>query len=246
MDADLVYQEIKSPEDSSSRRRSGKLDVIQQADHRLCPHWHWIVLRFSCALNVLLVLALIRIGVHGLGCSSLTVRNRSSQNSQEMTGISNTHQCKQDENKTNKELEEIRTCLRLYFCEATYPLTGNGSCSVCPLTWLPYEDKCYWISTTIQTWNESYKDCAAKRSQLLVISSTGQQEFIQDIIKDAWIGLTFKLPEEKWMWINGLPLNQTRFRSLKADCGTIIKNGISSDMCTSEHHWICQKPSVFI
>ncbi|XP_070591771.1 killer cell lectin-like receptor subfamily B member 1B allele C [Erythrolamprus reginae] len=188
--------------------------------------------------------AVILMGVNGLSCGFLTARNSSSQNSQEMTGISNAHQYKQDENKTNEELEKLRTCLRQHLCD----VTENGSCSVCPLNWFPYEDKCYWISTSIQSWNESYKNCAGKRSQLLVISSTGQQEFIQDKIKklETWIGLTFKLPEEKWMWVNGSPLNQTQSQTLRGDCGKITKKGISSDMCAVEHLWICQKPSVFI
>ncbi|XP_070591772.1 killer cell lectin-like receptor subfamily B member 1B allele C [Erythrolamprus reginae] len=246
MDTGLVYADIICSADSSSRRSSNFI-AVPQADHRICPRWHRIVLWISCTGNVLLMVAVILMWVNGLGGCYSTASNRTSQNSQEMTGISYTHQCKEDENKPNKELEKFRTCLRQHLCNATYPLAENGSCSVCPLTWLPYEDKCYWISTKIQSWNESYKDCAAKRSQLLVISSTGQQEFFQDKISDgAWIGLTFKLPEEKWMWVNGSPSNQTRPQSLKADCGTIIKKGIASDMCNAELPWICQKPSVII
>ncbi|KAG8127763.1 hypothetical protein E2320_014642 [Naja naja] len=179
------------------------------------------------------MVAVILMGVYGLGCSSSAATN-SSQNSQEMTGISSAHQ--QDENKTNSQIEKLRTCLRQHLCETTNTSTENGSCSVCPITWLPYEDKCYWISTSILSWDQSYRDCEAKRSQLLVISSTGEQEFIQKKTNlNTWIGFSFNLPEEKW-----------RSQSLTAECGIIGKKGIASDMCNTELNWICQKPSVII
>uniref|UniRef100_A0A670ZL80 C-type lectin domain-containing protein n=1 Tax=Pseudonaja textilis TaxID=8673 RepID=A0A670ZL80_PSETE len=56
-----------------------------------------------------------------------------------------------------------------------FSLLEIGSCSVCPITWLPYKDKCYWISNSIQSWNQSYKDCVAKGSQLLMISDAAEQ-----------------------------------------------------------------------
>ncbi|XP_070591770.1 killer cell lectin-like receptor subfamily B member 1B allele C [Erythrolamprus reginae] len=247
MDADLVYENVKSPEDSSSRKRSGKLDVVQQADHRFCPHWHWIVLWFSCAGNVLLVVAMILIGVHSLGCSFSIALNRSPQNPEEINSISNTHQCNHLESKTNKQLQGFRSCVRHHLCDAADAMKENRACRMCPKTWLLYEDKCYWISTSIQSWNESYKDCVAKRSQLFMISSTREQEYLQNIIKNktTWIGLTFKL-QKKWMWINGSPLNPRISQSLKGDCAILGKKGIASDMCTTENYWICQKPSVFI
>ncbi|XP_026577950.1 killer cell lectin-like receptor subfamily G member 1 isoform X2 [Pseudonaja textilis] len=184
----------------------------------------------------------------GPGCSSSTAQNRRSQNPEETTGVSNTHQCNHLENKTNSQLQTFRSSLRQYLCDATDTFTENRSCSVCPRTWLPYKDKCYWISISIQSWYQSYKDCVAKGSQLLVISNTGEQEYVQNIAKNqsTWIGLMFKLPEEKWMWINGSPLNQTLSQPLMAGCGVIGKKGIRSDMCITELHWICQKPSVFI
>ncbi|XP_039213121.1 killer cell lectin-like receptor subfamily B member 1B allele C [Crotalus tigris] len=246
MDAGLVYADIKCSEDSSSRRSANF--VVQQADHRICPHWHRIVLWLSCTGNVILMVTVILMGVHGLGCNSSTATNRSPQNPEEMTRISNAHQCNPDENKTNSQLEALKTCLRQHLCEATNATTENGSCSICPVTWVSYEGKCYWFSTSILSWIQSQKDCVAKRARLLVISSTGEQEFIQDIIKnkDTWIGLRLKLPEERWMWVNGSPLNQTLSQPLTADCGIIGKKGIASDMCSTELHWICQKPSVFI
>ncbi|XP_063152457.1 killer cell lectin-like receptor subfamily F member 2 [Candoia aspera] len=87
----------------------------------------------------------------------------------------------------------------------------NRSCRMCPVTWLLRDDKCYWFSNTIWTWNQSYGDCLARRSQLLVISNTGEQKFIQDAITSTkiWIGLKVNLPEKKWMWIDGSPLNHT-------------------------------------
>ncbi|XP_013915294.1 PREDICTED: killer cell lectin-like receptor subfamily B member 1B allele C [Thamnophis sirtalis] len=244
MDTGLVYADIICSEDSSSRRSSNCI-AVQQADHRICPPWRWTVLWLSCTGNVLLMAAVIVMGVYGLRCISSV----GSQNSQEMTGISNAHQCKQDENKTNKELEKLRTFLRQHLCEATNASTENGSCSVCPVTWLPYEDKCYWFSTSAQTWDQSNEECLAKRSQLLVISSIGEQEFIKNNTKTespTWIGLKLKLPEKKWMWVNGSPLNHTPSRHSIAVCGTIGKKGIASDICSVDLNWICQKPSIFI
>lgn len=41
-------------------------------------------------------------------------------------------------------------------------------------------------------------------------------------------------------------LSLYRSQPLTADCGTIGKKGIASDMCSIELYWICQKFSVFI
>ncbi|XP_015746763.2 killer cell lectin-like receptor subfamily B member 1B allele C isoform X1 [Python bivittatus] len=252
MDAVLVYADIKLSEDSSSRR-STQLDPVQQADHQLCPRWHRTALLLAWTGNVLLMVAVIVMGAYRLSCSSSTPLNRNPQNPEKMTGtpslISNPHPY------NNSEIETFRSSLRHHLCEAANASTENGSCSVCPVTWLLHEDKCYWFSHSIESWDQSYEDCLAKRSQLLVISNTGEQKFIQDTIKvKAWIGLNFKLPEKKWMWINGSPLNHTdgsplshtESQRVKANCGNIGQKGIYPDLCNGELHWICQKKCVSI
>ncbi|KAM6472745.1 killer cell lectin-like receptor subfamily B member 1B allele C [Liasis olivaceus] len=207
-------------------------------DRQRCPCRHQCVVLVGWAGNIFLLLAMIGMGVYGLGSVS-------SQKPTKMYG----------ESKRNNELEMFRSFLRQHLCEIAKASTENGSCNVCPASWLLHEDKCYWFSHSINSWNQSYRDCLAKRSQLLVISNTGEQKFIQDTIKvKAWIGLNFKLPENKWMWINGSPLNHTdgsplshaQSQPLKANCGNIGQKGIYPDLCNGEFHWICQKKSVSI
>ncbi|KAM9119367.1 killer cell lectin-like receptor subfamily F member 1 isoform 2-T2 [Pangshura tecta] len=113
----------------------------------------------------------------------------------------------------NASLEELVSHLRQRLCDSARGSAADGSgCKVCPRDWLPHRDKCYWVSKESKFWNESFKDCEMRTSQMLVIQDREEMEFIKNITQGTnlvWIGLTIKSPEKKWTWVDTSPLDQS-------------------------------------
>ncbi|XP_062977741.1 killer cell lectin-like receptor subfamily B member 1B allele C [Elgaria multicarinata webbii] len=171
-------------------------------EHRLCPRWHWIVLQVGWAGNIILVAAVIALGV--------CVMNKNSQHPEQGAMLFSHNAHKYSHDGRNKTLEDFKSILKQKLCEAATASTENGSCHLCPVTWLLHRHKCYWFSKSIQNWMQSKGDCVAKKSQLLVIHDEEEKEFLQkNIVEKVWIGLHVTPQEKKWIWINDSPLNRT-------------------------------------
>uniref|UniRef100_K7G850 C-type lectin domain-containing protein n=1 Tax=Pelodiscus sinensis TaxID=13735 RepID=K7G850_PELSI len=127
-------------------------------------------------------------------------------------------------------------------------LSPEGSrCKVCPRDWLSYRNTCYWMSKESKFWSESSNDCETRTSQMLVIQDREEMEFIHNITQGTnlvWIGLTIQSPEQKWIWVDGSPLDQSLFpvtgSAEGTSCGMIRRNRINSESCNTEFKWICQ------
>lgn len=71
--------------------------------------------------------------------------------------------------------------------------------------------KCYWVDqrpAPYQTWEGSRQTCRDEGSDLLIINSLQEQEFLSSTIPpylDQWHGYWFGLDqqEESWVWIDG-------------------------------------------
>ncbi|XP_077871385.1 killer cell lectin-like receptor subfamily B member 1 isoform X1 [Ictidomys tridecemlineatus] len=119
----------------------------------------------------------------------------------------------------------------------------------CPKHWLQLQDKCFTISSSSKTWNDSLADCSQRESSLLLIQDQEELRFIQNLIKNEgilyWIGLNFTLSEKKWKWINGSLLNhdilQIFGENKENSCAAISKMKVFSENCNSENKWICEK-----
>uniref|UniRef100_A0A670IRG8 C-type lectin domain-containing protein n=1 Tax=Podarcis muralis TaxID=64176 RepID=A0A670IRG8_PODMU len=122
-------------------------------------------------------------------------------------------------------------------------------CHLCPTQWRLHNNKCYWFSETIQSWEKSKEDCIAKKSHLLIIDNQEEKEFIQKNGKSVWIGLIVSSPKKKWIWINGSLLQEKLFPAMQPEegsCGVLYDDEIYSELCSTQLHWICQKGSVLL
>ncbi|KAK6324625.1 hypothetical protein J4Q44_G00039670, partial [Coregonus suidteri] len=138
-----------------------------------------------------------------------------------------------------------RESLQNLLCEKTCCFDG----------WKKFDCSCYFLSTEEKTWEESRQDCLKRGADLVIINSKEEQEFICNLKKRVWIGLTDRETEGTWKWVDGTTLTTEYWYDKQPDnagptgdedCAEIYKywrplkawNDIS---CDSKLNWICEK-----
>ncbi|XP_064819253.1 CD209 antigen-like protein C [Oncorhynchus masou masou] len=81
----------------------------------------------------------------------------------------------------------------------------------CPEGWQKFESSWYFLSTETKTWNESRKDCLERGADLVITNSDKEQEFLFNLNKGVWIGLTDSVTEGTWRWVDSTPLTNPRY-----------------------------------
>nr|XP_056705563.1 hepatic lectin-like [Euleptes europaea] len=120
--------------------------------------------------------------------------------------------------------------------------------------WEYFNGKCYYFSLETAPWIRAHARCAEKQSQLVVINSMAEQNFIQMRTRNEryWIGLTDVDAEGVWKWVDGSDYysgflfwkpgepNDDRHNE---DCAHVWNNGEWNDVfCTYLCYYICEKP----
>ncbi|XP_071264042.1 C-type lectin domain family 4 member E-like isoform X3 [Salvelinus alpinus] len=123
------------------------------------------------------------------------------------------------------------------------------------LSWQKFESSWYFLSTETKTWKESREDCLERGADLVIINSDKEQEFLFNLKKRVWIGLTDSVKEGTWKWVDGTPLTTGYWYDKQPDnagptgnedCAEIHEdqsplkawNDLS---CDSKLNWICEK-----
>ncbi|XP_050776866.1 killer cell lectin-like receptor subfamily B member 1B allele B [Gopherus flavomarginatus] len=205
------------------------------------PRWHRTALWVGWIGNIVLVIAVIVLGIwvsHLLSEKGQTL-------AASKTADPSTAEC-------SARLEHFRSQLTQKLCHPAQPSPAGGSgCKLCPTDWHLRGDKCYWVGRGSKTWSESYADCSARGSQLLVIRDRKELESLQDLTggtSQFWVGLSLHSPEKAWTWLNSSRLDQTQFPvSGPAEgnsCGALAGKQLNSDTCSSAFQWICQRDAV--
>ncbi|CAB1315461.1 unnamed protein product [Coregonus sp. 'balchen'] len=107
--------------------------------------------------------------------------------------------------------------------------------------WIYYKSSLYFISTEMKTWEGSREDCLRSGANLVIINSREEQVFIHGLKKETfWIGLTDRVEEGIWKWVDGTALTTGYWWSGQPD----NRNGIDedcaarwSDLSTPEKGW---------
>ncbi|XP_067170759.1 CD209 antigen-like protein A isoform X1 [Apteryx mantelli] len=122
----------------------------------------------------------------------------------------------------------------------------------CSAGWKIFEKSCYSFSTESLSWEDAKQICSDQGSHLVIVNTELEQKFLKDNINSSstyWLGLTDKLEEGTWLWINGEPASISYWNTWREnrdkeqqDCGSIGPDGIWTDeRCSRAHHWICEK-----
>ncbi|CDQ83584.1 unnamed protein product [Oncorhynchus mykiss] len=101
-------------------------------------------------------------------------------------------------NNLTTERDRLQNLLCVLCCQTEQTCCSDG--------WKKFECSCYFISTEEKTWEKSRQDCLEGGTDLVIINSKEEQEFLFHFKKRVWIGLTDRETEETWKWVDGTPL----------------------------------------
>uniref|UniRef100_A0A803JQK0 CD209 antigen-like protein C n=1 Tax=Xenopus tropicalis TaxID=8364 RepID=A0A803JQK0_XENTR len=120
----------------------------------------------------------------------------------------------------------------------------------CPENWQFVGSKCYYISTTTLTWEESKNDCSMRNSNLLILKDKKEMDDLQPSLKGKafWIGMTRNF--NAWLWIDSsIPSftswapNEPNNAYFQENC-VEIKEGTWNDLnCITKNYYICKETS---
>ncbi|XP_032131686.1 C-type lectin domain family 5 member A isoform X1 [Sapajus apella] len=117
--------------------------------------------------------------------------------------------------------------------------------TVCPKEWEFHQGRCFFLSTSESSWNESREFCERKGSTLAIVNTLEKLRFLQDLTEAEkyFIGLMYHREEKKWRWINnsvfhGNVTNQNQ----NFNCVTIgLTKTLDAASCDISYRRICEK-----
>ncbi|KAL6467044.1 hypothetical protein MHYP_G00248480 [Metynnis hypsauchen] len=113
----------------------------------------------------------------------------------------------------------------------------------------------YYMSTEKKSWSQSRQYCRDRRTDLVIINSRREQEFISKVFgsTEAWIGLTDSQTEGVWKWVDDSALTTefwfkgepNDYRG-KEDCAVTGYQGAGSERVSTWADYPCDYPAVGI
>lgn len=136
------------------------------------------------------------------------------------------------------------------------PVRGN-----CQEGWVSYENSCYFLSTTKESWSAAETQCQHFHGHLLVVNNAEELDYlskIADLGESYWIGLVERHSEGHWSWVDGSDYSSMQkfwdedqpddwdYRENGEDCGQIHssvlrKRRLWNDAdCSLSYPYICE------
>ncbi|XP_041635862.1 C-type lectin domain family 10 member A-like [Cheilinus undulatus] len=125
----------------------------------------------------------------------------------------------------------------------------------CPSGWNKFGESCFYVSYKSRSWSSSRDFCNSKGGHLAILNSRDKMRFFEGFLESythAWIGLTDRVSEGTWRWVDQTWPSTTFWGSGQPDdynsgedCGEIRKEGSAVDWndndCNVERFCICEK-----
>uniref|UniRef100_A0A8C7X592 C-type lectin domain-containing protein n=1 Tax=Oryzias sinensis TaxID=183150 RepID=A0A8C7X592_9TELE len=124
----------------------------------------------------------------------------------------------------------------------------------CAEKWIRFGSSCYFFSEKSKSWDEARE---ANEADLVVINTNEEKVLVSlnYVYKSVWIGLTDKVQEATWKWVDGSPLTLKFWGENQPDsdgggkihgeedCAEIRETpGFWNDLpCGTPLRWICEK-----
>ncbi|XP_040003873.1 CD209 antigen-like protein C [Xiphias gladius] len=171
--------------------------------------------------------------------------------------VNQTQRLQASDNKVSS-LTEQRDRLNASLAEVTKELNKIQK-KTCHAGWRMFGFACYHFSSESGPWEKGREACRNRKADLVVIDSPEEQMFLTNFTREdtlAWIGLTDRVKEGTWMWIDGAPLSLQYWRNAQPDNGggqlgeedcahmRTVGNNLKNwnDLpCTTNLRWICEK-----
>uniref|UniRef100_A0AAQ4P8Z2 Mannose receptor, C type 1b n=1 Tax=Gasterosteus aculeatus aculeatus TaxID=481459 RepID=A0AAQ4P8Z2_GASAC len=133
----------------------------------------------------------------------------------------------------------------------------TGMTGFCSRPWISYNDHCFHLNRTQQTWSDAQKECHNERGELVSIRNVEDQSFVisqlgYESTDELWIGLNDRKTEGLFDWSDHSTVSFTSWEfgnpaasSDINDCVLIRgQNGNWADrVCEEKHGSICMKMS---
>ncbi|XP_077637404.1 C-type lectin domain family 4 member D-like [Lonchura striata] len=149
-------------------------------------------------------------------------------------------------------------------CDSAVPQGTDRGWTCCPKGWRRFQRSCYFLSLDRMNCAESAQNCTGMGSQLVVITSKAEQEFLsmqisQPLRRDNfYIGL-FEVKVGQWQWIAMSPYNGTPTfwrqgepsDNLDGNCTVMDVVGVTLYIWNNVkpftmHHRICEAGAVIV
>uniref|UniRef100_A0A8I3WTW9 C-type lectin domain family 5 member A n=1 Tax=Callithrix jacchus TaxID=9483 RepID=A0A8I3WTW9_CALJA len=127
-----------------------------------------------------------------------------------------------------------------------FTTTTTGSYgTVCPKEWEFHQGRCFFLSTSESSWNESREFCERKGSTLAIVNTLEKLKFLQDLTEAEkyFIGLMYHREDKKWRWINNSVFNgNVTNQNQNFNCVTIgLTKTLDAASCDISYRRICEK-----
>ncbi|XP_028938705.1 killer cell lectin-like receptor subfamily F member 1 isoform X2 [Ornithorhynchus anatinus] len=125
----------------------------------------------------------------------------------------------------------------------------NGTvCELCPPGWRLSNSKCYYFSGEKQSWEASARNCANRKSRLLVLEDEAEAVRVQEMRpRDEyfWIGYKYNTTQGQWMWLDDPGFSRYRVSAKylsQLECVSFKgKNSFAPEKCSQLHYCVCKK-----
>ncbi|XP_045903625.1 CD209 antigen-like [Micropterus dolomieu] len=119
------------------------------------------------------------------------------------------------------------------------------------LGWVYFNRSFYYISLLKKSWQDSRDDCLQRGADLVIINSKEEQNFTSQFKRLTWIGLTNKVKEVTWKWVDGTSPTTSFWAKGQPgggkdrNCTKIISSNLDNnwndELCNLQNFWICEK-----
>ncbi|XP_074967306.1 natural killer cells antigen CD94-like [Phalacrocorax aristotelis] len=233
----ITYAELRmKPKPKGSRRSETSASGCRHGHSA----WFYVVL-------VLGVFVLILLGVIAVLAKQFLKGRAEKSESLSQYGLNSTGDHISSEKTV---LAKLLKWLKEELCE-----DGQGAtCELCPPGWQLHKGRCYYFSEEAVSWDDSQRNCLARKSQLLVIEDEFEMEFIDNKEKDTkyiWIGQKIQDIKKQGNSVEdpGVKENRIPMNRIETDKNCAVyrrKNMIQVDNCQTLKKWICKKNATLL